>query len=63
MNKGIEIEFMDGEKRVIPRATAAYVENDCLHLEYTQENFEFTATHRDLGTFPIVNIKSYHWIE
>jgi hypothetical protein len=63
MNRGVEIEFTDGEKRTVPNATAAFVENDCLHLECKQESFGFAATYHDLGSFPLVNIKSYHWME
>jgi len=64
MNGKIEIEFMDGEKRVILGANAAYVENGALHVENTQkDNGIIYAEVKDLGSFPLVNIRSYHWME
>jgi hypothetical protein len=61
--KGLEIEFTDGEKRVIEGNIRTHVKDNVLYVELKHESFGFAAWYEDRGSYPIVNVKSYHWIE
>jgi hypothetical protein len=60
--KGLEIEFTDGEKRVIEGNLRAHVKDNVLHVEHVRGAIGFNW-YDDAGAYPIVNIKFYHWIE
>lgn len=64
MNRDVEIEFMDGTKRIISKVTNMSVENGVLSLTHRYSGgIGYFSESSDLGSFPIVNVKSYRWME
>ena len=61
-SKGLEVEFLDGEKRVIEGTLRTTLENGVLHVEHVHGAIGFNW-YEDAGWYPIVNIKTYRWIE
>lgn len=58
-HRGLEIEFMDGEKRTLPTANRSYVRDGVLHVH--RSSYPTLLDDEHLGSYPVVNIKSYHW--
>lgn len=62
--RDVEIEFTDGEKRTIAGATKWEVRDGVLTIRRVYSGgIGYYSSEDHLGSYPLVNIKSYRWAE
>lgn len=61
-DRDVELEFMDGEKRTVPKVTSTRVKDGVLTLvkKYGGGTGYFSEE-ETIGHYPIVNLRSYRW--
>lgn len=57
--KDVTIKFMDGTEEIVPKVSTARVADGVLILELRRESFGLPAWIEHIGSYPLVNIKSY----
>lgn len=63
-DRDVKLEFMDGVERTVPKVSSWHVKDGVLTLvKKWGGGTGFYGEEAPLGSYPLVNLRSYRWIE